>query len=120
MSATAPVPGLEAEGKDAAAPARHPWALSAEDPYGDLLGRLQGEDAQSHREQLLSHLQGLEQSLVHRSRHGVPSSDYDRLEAALLAVRAGIDTLQALSATQALRAETPLTHPQHFFKGEAA
>lgn len=119
MSGTVPESGLDAGCEGAAAPS-HPWSLRAEDPYGDLLGRLQGEDAQHHRDQLLSHLRGLEQSLVQSTRHGAPSSDYDRLEAALLAVRAGIDTLQSLSGIQALRTETPLTHPQHFFKGEAA
>lgn len=94
--------------------------LDAQDPYGDLLARLQGADGARHRAALLTHLRELEAHLSQRAQQGAPSEEFAGIESALLAVQAGIVTLQRMSTQGAGAGQTPLTHPVEFFKGEAA
>lgn len=94
--------------------------LDAQDPYGDLLARLQGAHGATHRAALLRHLRDLEADLSQRAQQGAPSQEFAGIESALLAVQAGIATLQRVSSVDAGAGQTPLTQPVEFFKGEAA
>ncbi len=90
------------------------------DPYGDLLARLQGPNAARQRAELLSHLRDVEAALVLRTQQGAPLEEFSAIEAGLLAVRAGIVTLQTITLPATSSGQTPLTQPVEFFKGEAA
>ena len=93
-------------------------------PTGDALGgadlqdRLAGPDGQRERERLLDHLQALDRQLSARAALAAPAATHSQIAAALVAVRAAIDTLNRLALSGRAGVEGPLLNRNAFYPGE--
>jgi cytosine/adenosine deaminase-related metal-dependent hydrolase len=68
----------------------------------------------------LDHLQTLEAALTAEAALGGSPQAYAELQAALLAIRAGADTLRRLDIPEVERGDSPLVDPRALLSGEAS
>ena len=84
----------------------------------DIFEALNGPQARIHRERLQARLSEMETRLKTRMEQGTGASEFADLEAALLAVRAGLDTLSRLRIADQGQAQGPLVDSRRVIAGE--
>lgn len=86
----------------------------------DLLETLSGPQGAAHREQVLAQLADIESRLMLAGERGAPAQQYADLEAALLAVRSGMDTLRRLELAGQVGGASPLVQSPRVISGESS
>ena len=87
------------------------------DGVEDLAEVLRGRQGARVRAEILQHLQTLESALAAQAVLGAAPEAYADLQAALLAVRAGADTLRQLDVPEVQQGSSPLIDRRPFLSG---
>ena len=84
----------------------------------DLIEALQGPDGFAQRDALQNRLLQVQMRLKSRLDRGASADEFSELESALLAVRAGLDTLARLQVTDRVPELGPLVDGPRVIAGE--
>lgn len=84
----------------------------------DIIEALQGPDGYVQRDALQNRLLQMQTRLKSRMDRGASADEFSELESALLAVRAGLDTLGRLEVTDRVPDASPLVDGPRVIAGE--